>query len=144
MPSHEHLAEVIREWVEKAENDLKNASHTLKLGKECPVDTVCFHAQQCVEKYLKGVLILRSIPFPKTHDIEALYALLPPSARPHLSQMDQKQLTRYVTAMRYPGDYLPITLAEARSSVVLARRIRKEIRAILPRAALRPRRIGRV
>ena len=140
MPSHEQVVTVIREWVAKAENDLKNASHTLKLGRECPVDTVCFHAQQCVEKYLKSVLILRNIPFPKTHDIEALHALIPPLDRPQMSPMDQKRLTRYATAMRYPGDYLPTTLAEARSSVALARRIRKDIRSILPKAALRKRR----
>jgi hypothetical protein len=35
---------VIRQWVAKAENDLKNATHTLKLGADCPTDTVCFHA----------------------------------------------------------------------------------------------------
>ena len=36
---------VIRQWITKAENDLKNAAHTLKLGADCPPDTVCFHAQ---------------------------------------------------------------------------------------------------
>ena len=42
--------EVLRQWIEKAENDLLNAAHALKLGKRCPTDTVCYHAQQCVEK----------------------------------------------------------------------------------------------
>ena len=45
---------VVRQWVQKAENDLKNAAHTLKLGVDGPTDTVCFHAQQCVEKYVKA------------------------------------------------------------------------------------------
>lgn len=31
-----------------AENDIKNAAHTIKLGEQCPTGTVCFHAQQCV------------------------------------------------------------------------------------------------
>jgi len=44
MPDHNEQVAVVREWVGKAENDLKNATHTLKLGKECPTDTVCFHA----------------------------------------------------------------------------------------------------
>ena len=43
----------VRQWVAKAENDLRNAEHTLTLQEECPFDTVCFHAQQCAEKYLK-------------------------------------------------------------------------------------------
>jgi HEPN domain-containing protein len=45
---------IVRQWVQKAENDLTNATFTLKLGAACPTDTVCFHAQQCVEKYLSA------------------------------------------------------------------------------------------
>jgi hypothetical protein len=32
---------VVREWVAKAENDLKSAAYLLKM-KDCPVDNVCF------------------------------------------------------------------------------------------------------
>jgi len=68
---------ITREWIVKADNDLKTASHTLKMPKGCPTDTVCFHAQQCVEKYLKAFLVWKGIDFPKTHDIEHLVSLLP-------------------------------------------------------------------
>ncbi len=68
---------VVREWIEKADNDLKTAAHTIKLGADCPTDTVCFHAQQCVEKYLKALLVLRRCDFPRTHDLERLRDLLP-------------------------------------------------------------------
>lgn len=61
MPEHERVIAVVREWVMKAENDLKNAGHTLKMGEECPTDTICFHAQQCVEKYLKAFLVGKDI-----------------------------------------------------------------------------------
>jgi len=37
---------------------LKNAVHTLKMGRDCPTDTVCFHSQQCIEKYIKAFLVL--------------------------------------------------------------------------------------
>jgi len=47
---------VIGQWVQKAENDFKTAVHTLKLGKACPTDMVCFHAQQCAEKSLKVIV----------------------------------------------------------------------------------------
>ena len=76
MPAPDRVLAVVREWVVKAENDLTNAAHVLKLAAECPSDTVCFHAQQCVEKYLKALLVLDGIDFPKTHDIERLTALL--------------------------------------------------------------------
>ncbi|MGA2770210.1 MAG: HEPN domain-containing protein [Bryobacteraceae bacterium] len=29
----------------------------MTLQEDCPFDTVCFHAQQCVEKYLKALLL---------------------------------------------------------------------------------------
>jgi HEPN domain-containing protein len=67
----------VRQWNEKAEHDIRNAEHTLTLKKNCPFDTVCFHAQQCAEKYLKALLVSRSIPFPKTHDLRILMQLVP-------------------------------------------------------------------
>jgi hypothetical protein len=55
MPDPEKVATVVSEWVAKAENDLKTA-YILRLAKGGPTDTVCFHAQQVVEKYLKALL----------------------------------------------------------------------------------------
>ncbi len=49
MTGSERIVAVVRDWIRKAENDLVNAAHTLKLGASGPTDTVCFHAQQCVE-----------------------------------------------------------------------------------------------
>jgi len=55
MSEGDEILIVARDWVKKA-NDLKNAVHTLEMGDDCPTDTVCFHAQQCVEKYVKVFL----------------------------------------------------------------------------------------
>ena len=79
------VALVAGQWALKAENDLKNAAHTLKLGADCPTDTVCFHAQQCVEKYLKALLTLHGIEFSRIHHISALLALVPARVRPDLT-----------------------------------------------------------
>ncbi|ALA58312.1 HEPN domain-containing protein [Nitrospira moscoviensis] len=66
----------VRQWVEKAEHDLRNAEHTLTIRDEdCPFDTVCFHAQQCVEKYLKGWLASRQLDAPRSHDLVVLLNL---------------------------------------------------------------------
>ena len=131
------VVETIRRWVEKAENDLLNAANTLKLGRKCPTDTVCFHAQQSIEKYLKGLLVWRGKPFPKTHDLTALMGRLAAADRPDLSASEQEIMTRYATVMRYPGDYDPVALAEARQAVKIARRARRQIRKRLPKEALR-------
>jgi HEPN domain-containing protein len=106
------------------------------MDEDCPTDTVCFHAQQVVEKYLKALLVLKDINFPKTHSIEELVALVPTADRPEVSEAEQDRLTDYATVTRYPGSYDPIPLAEARRAVAMARRIRKEIRKSLPRQVL--------
>ena len=67
--------EIVSQWVEKAEHDLRNAEHTLTLQEDCPFDTVCYHAQQCAEKYLKAFLISKSQDFPRTHDLRLLLQL---------------------------------------------------------------------
>lgn len=136
MHGGERVVDVIREWVAKAENDLTTAVHTLKLGETCPTDTVVFHAQQCVEKYLKALLLMNMIDFPKTHDLSRLMSLLAPSARPHLTAEEQARLTEYATAARYP-EWPDISLADARRAIAIARRVRKEARSLLPRKAIR-------
>jgi HEPN domain-containing protein len=132
MHDPEKAIRVAREWVIKAENDLKTATHVLTLGEEAPTDTICFHCQQAVEKYLKALLITRGIWFPKTHDIERLVRLLPVKDRPQLSTDEQAALTDYATQTRYPGGYEPISLEEAHLAVALAWRVRDQIRKRLP------------
>ena len=130
---------VAHQWVVKAENDLKNAAHTLKMGRGCPTDTVGFHAQQCVEKYIKAFLVFKGTDFPRTHDIERLVELLPEDIWLRLSIEEQRTLTAYATVTRYPGEYETVPLTEAQQSVRLARRVRRELRALLPKEVLRRR-----
>ena len=70
-PSPETMV-LVKEWIFYAEEDFRNAEHTLTMTENCPFSTVCFHAQQVVEKYIKAFLTLRAIPFARTHDIENL------------------------------------------------------------------------
>lgn len=121
---------VAREWTAKADNDLKSATYLLRL-KDCPTDTVCFHAQQCVEKYLKALLIAQGTGFRKIHDLGELVALLPPRHHFLLDEKEQDRLTEYAAVTRYPGNYEPIPLGEARQAVKIARRVRREVHKIL-------------
>jgi len=45
--------DLVKLWIRKAENDLVAAEHLLTVRPHTPYDTICFHAQQCAEKYLK-------------------------------------------------------------------------------------------
>ncbi len=44
-----------RDWVRTAEQDFRAAEYTLTLLDDCPFDTICYHSQQCAEKYLKAL-----------------------------------------------------------------------------------------
>jgi HEPN domain-containing protein len=125
-------AHFVRQWVEKAEDDLKVSTYLLTMGHECPYSAVCFHAQQCVEKYIKALLVYYGIDFPKIHDLTKLTRLVPAEMLIPLSDEEQDKLTDYATVDRYPGDREPITGAEAEEAVSIARRVREAIRSFLP------------
>lgn len=103
---------ITREWIEKAEADFRIAARELRVRKEPSYDGVCFHAQQCAEKYLKARLQEASIPFSKTHDLELLMNLLLPVA-PQVTELrlDLKALTACAVDLRYPGQSVDKTLA---------------------------------
>jgi HEPN domain-containing protein len=80
---------------------------------------------------MKAFLASRGIEFPKTHNINVLLALMPPGVSVTLSPEEQERLTDYATVARYPGMYDDISLSETKKAVSIARRVRKELRAIL-------------
>lgn len=140
MPDDAEVLRSVGEWIVKAESDLRTATISLRVQRECPTDTICFHAQQCIEKYLKALLVLNGTPFPKTHDLTSISALLPDAWRPDVPPRVMERFTDYATITRYPGEYAEVTLEEARSAIATARKIRKSVRAIVPPEALRKRR----
>ncbi|MEW6378307.1 MAG: HEPN domain-containing protein [bacterium] len=56
--------ELALQWLKKADHDLITARQTLALP-DGPTDTPCFHAQQAVEKALKGYTDFSSDCFPQ-------------------------------------------------------------------------------
>ena len=67
---------IMKEWVEKAEEDYKAANQLAKISLQHFATTICFHAQQCAEKYLKALIVSfdKDTQFPATLivDLEAL------------------------------------------------------------------------
>ncbi|MGA3211208.1 MAG: HEPN domain-containing protein [Terriglobales bacterium] len=94
----------VRGWFLKAESDFATAKHMLNTGG--PYDTACFHAQQAVEKYLKGFLALNAQPFPFTHNLEKLQQL-GESAVPAwpLKGLDLAELTVFAVQTRYDFEF---------------------------------------
>jgi HEPN domain-containing protein len=127
--------DLVRAWVLKAEHDLLNIENNLA-AREIPWDTVGFHAQQCVEKYLKALLISRQIDPPKIHDLTELYALLPDGLLEDFNVHSLEELNPYSIEGRYPGVWEPVEQAEALRAVEAARMIRQAIRRVLPPACI--------
>ena len=65
----------VAEWVSKAEGDFLTAGRELRARNSPNYDAVCFHAQQCAEKYLKAVLQENNKPIPKIHNLIELMLL---------------------------------------------------------------------
>ena len=65
-----------REWIAKAEEDFATAVTLARPRKKPLWSPVCFHAQQCVEKYLKGPWCSRAGRQGNTHITSSLAATL--------------------------------------------------------------------
>jgi HEPN domain-containing protein len=53
----------VLEWVVKAEQDYQTAEVMSRKRKTPVPDIVGFHSQQCIEKYLKALLVLQKSDF---------------------------------------------------------------------------------
>jgi len=117
------------EWIDKAEGDYAVAGREFAVAH--PVfDAVCFHAQQCAEKYLKALLQEHGVAFPRTHDLVALVALAE-GAAPALASLrpELARLTAFAVAPRYPGT--STTRADADAAMKAARCARNALRMVL-------------
>lgn len=131
MTVQDEVARLARGWAAKAEEDLLAAEHLLALGENCPFGIAAFHSQQCAEKYIKAVLTWRSVPFPRTHDLLELLSLVSPDMGVRVSPTELALLNRYSVEVRYPGEWEPVTRADATSALEAARRVREAVRALL-------------
>ena len=126
----EHL-EVVRQWVEKAEHDLLNIRNNLA-ASDIPWDTVCFHAQQCAEKYLKALLVCRRVEVLRTHDLRLSLQRVPTDLLLAVDVSRVLRLNRYTIEARYPGDWEPITPQEGESAVAIAQEVCAAVKYHLP------------
>lgn len=96
------MNEAIDRWLVFAREDLRMAELALAEGI---FNQVCFHAQQCVEKAIKGWLEQQGRAPPRTHRMADLLVLLPPDLMGDLGDA-LRLLDRFYISTRYP-DALP-------------------------------------
>lgn len=126
------VQELVTQWLVKAENDFR-AGLAILQAHDPPTDMICFHMQQCVEKYLKAYLTLHQKPFRRTHNIAELIEQCKEiePAFDALYDMQADILTVYGIEIRYPDEFYLPTFAEAKQAVEIAQAARTFIRTKL-------------
>jgi len=94
----------MNEWVNKAQQDYLVAIHlSSQENASLWYDTICFHCQQAVEKYLKAFLKMNNQIIPKIHDLVALMNLCKQFDNEIESMLLQlAHLNQYSVTFRYP------------------------------------------
>ena len=116
---------ITSEWIAKAEGDFAIVERESRARKNPSYDGICFHAQQCAEKYLKARLAEAGLGFSKIHDLTALLDLVV-AIEPtwELSRVDLAFLSDFAVSFRYPGE------SADRESALDARRRCRQFRVI--------------
>lgn len=120
----------VNEWIEKAEEDCRVALTLRRLRRNPAHNAVCFHAQQCVEKYLKAILEKHGGVIRKIHALPILLDQCV-EAHPTLIGMrpDMVRLSEYAVEFRYPGE--SATVQDATEAISIMQRSRLNLRIAL-------------
>ena len=133
---------LLDEWVAKAEQDYRAA---VTLDPDDTPDVICFHCQQCIEKYLKAAMVTRGIRVERTHDLLELKDLLYSGANSSLSSDaaaygalfdDLDLLQGYAVNIRYPGTHAAAD--EPRRALATMQGLRTSLRCLLGLEAPQP------
>lgn len=117
----------VRQWIERAEEDLRLANHAMTMKTAVPYRLVAYHAQQCAEKCLKAYLVAGMTDFPFTHNIGALLELCAPTAAWVPEVQGAEALSTYAVTARYPGGPDRVSKHEAVVAIEHAARVLKTV-----------------
>ena len=116
------------EWIQKAEADYDAID--LQQAASPNFDFICFHAQQCIEKYLKAWLQETNIRFTKTYNLkELLDLILPVIPDWHVWQSDFSEVSEHAVDFRYRGK--SATTENTHHAIGVCERVRQAIRTEL-------------
>ena len=125
------MKELTREWTRFAEEDYSAVVQLFIEGKNPPYGIVCFHCQQCVEKYMKAFLTEHGIEFEKTHRLTPLLDLcLPIHPEWDLHRDALKVLTNFAVISRYPYE-VEVNRKITQNAVDIAIEMREIVRTAL-------------
>lgn len=90
-----------KEWFERGNHDIETAQ--LLFDERGYTDSIAYHIQQAIEKYLKGYLVLHGKKPPKIHELDTLLHKIAEFDNSLLSYLDIcEKASRYYIEERYP------------------------------------------
>jgi HEPN domain-containing protein len=97
--------DIVKQWCFLANEDLRLAEFASVNMWPTPLEIICYHCQQAVEKYLKAFLVLHGKKPPYIHDLVELLKQCE-TINENFSQISDKcsVLTEYGVRLRYPGE----------------------------------------
>jgi HEPN domain-containing protein len=107
----------VSEWIRLAEMDIATAHHMFNTFHPKPLEIVCFHSQQAVEKIIKCYLVSQGHEPLKTHDLQVLMEMcIDINALFDDVYEEAITLTSYAVRVRYPTE-LDITEQDAATAL---------------------------
>ena len=95
---------IVDEWLLIAYDDLDSAKFLFERKHPKPLEIVCYHCQQSVEKSLKAFLVSRGIEAPKLHDCGKICGMcIDEDSVFEQFHHDCIELALYATNTRYPS-----------------------------------------
>ena len=123
-------SDYIKNWLYRAREDIAVINDLQESNPSEFTSTICFHAQQAVEKYLKAFLAFHDVDFPRTHDLD--YLLLECQKINHNSfHLDLKELTEYGVSVRYPDDFYVPSTKESKEYINIAISVSKIVEDLI-------------
>jgi HEPN domain-containing protein len=123
---------IVREWLEKADEDFQFAQTNLTSGSEFYAQ-ISFHFQQAAEKYLKAYVIAKGLAFEKTHDLVHILRICA-SFEPEFHALKEDCIilnTSYIETrypVHWPMDYTKETAEQSRTAAAnIARTVRHQL-----------------
>lgn len=123
-------AEYIKNWLFRANEDIAVINDLINFGTEYYTSTICFHAQQATEKFLKAFLVYHNIDFPRTHDVDYLIIECQ-KINKNAFNIDLKSLTDFGVSVRYPDDFYIPDVKEALEYKDIALKIKKTVDSLI-------------
>jgi HEPN domain-containing protein len=112
--------EIVNLWIKKADHDLGSAK-LIYLHIPDYFDTIAFHCQQAVEKYIKAALTYMDIEFQRSHDLPYLLELLSRKVEIMSETFDKAILLNgFSIEIRYPDQIIHLTEDELKSAISIA------------------------